>query len=156
MSIITGRCPITWTRSTTSRCRSAARTAAGVRSRTNTPASSSSTRFRAGPSCGGSTFTSGTCTACGRRVQGRHELQTSDALGAAAVQLGADAHAALAILNKEFGLSHGKSASAFERLFGLKINRSTSVRSILRTARRLEPAEAEIRDHVRGFAADHL
>ena len=92
----------------------------------------------------------GTCVECGRRVQGRHALQTSDAIGAAAVQLGADAHAALAILNKEFGLSHGKSASAFDRLFGLAINRSTSVRSVLRTARRLESADQEIREHVRG------
>jgi transposase len=71
----------------------------------------------------------GTCGECGHHVQGRHPLQTSDALGAAAVQLGGDAHAALAILNKEFGLSHGKCASAFGRLFGLTINRSSSVRS---------------------------
>lgn len=93
----------------------------------------------------------GTCSECGRRVQGRHPLQTSDAIGAAAVQLGPDAHAALAILNKEFGLSHGKCASAFERLFGLAINRSSSVRSVLRTARRVEPAaQTEIRPHVRG------
>jgi transposase len=33
----------------------------------------------------------GHCQACARRVQGRHPLQTSDALGAAACQLGADA-----------------------------------------------------------------
>src|SRR5712671_6434924 len=31
------------------------------------------------------------CTLCHRRVQGRHPLQTSDALGAAAVQLGPEA-----------------------------------------------------------------
>ena len=31
------------------------------------------------------------CAACGRRVQGRHPLQTSDALGAAAAQLAARA-----------------------------------------------------------------
>jgi len=90
------------------------------------------------------------CNACGRRVQGRHDLQTSDALGVAAVQLGPDAHAALAVLNKEFGLSHGKSAKLFDRLFGLTIGRSTSVRSVLRTAKQLEPAAAEIRKAVRG------
>jgi transposase len=92
----------------------------------------------------------GTCGECGRRVQGRHRLQTSDALGAAAVQLGGDAHAALAILNKEFGLSHGKCAALFERLFGLAINRSSSVRSVLKTAHRAEPAGEEIRTSVRG------
>jgi transposase len=90
------------------------------------------------------------CSGCGRRVQGRHELQTSDALGAAAVQLGPDAHAAAAVLNKEFGLSHGKVAKVFARLFGLAINRSTSARSMLRTAKRLEPAAEDIRRAIRG------
>jgi transposase len=33
----------------------------------------------------------GECRQCHRRVQGRHPLQTSDALGAAAAQLGPDA-----------------------------------------------------------------
>ncbi len=37
----------------------------------------------------------GACAGCGRRVQGRHELQTSDALGAAASQLGPDLQAML-------------------------------------------------------------
>ena len=45
---------------------------------------------------------------CGRRVQGRHPLQTSDALGAAAVQLGPDAVATAAVLNKQLGLSFRK------------------------------------------------
>lgn len=87
----------------------------------------------------------GRCEGCGCPVQGRHELQTSDALGAAAVQLGPDAHAAIALLNKDAGLSHGKVAGVMEKLFGIDINRSTSARSIHRTATRLEPAEAEIR-----------
>lgn len=42
----------------------------------------------------------GHCADCGGRVQGRHPLQTSDALGAAASQLGPHVHAAKAILNK--------------------------------------------------------
>lgn len=91
----------------------------------------------------------GRCDDCGSRVQGRHELQTSDALGAAAVQLGPDAHAAMAWLNKDAGLSHGKVAGVFENLFGIDIDRSTSARSIRRTATRLEPAHAEIREAVR-------
>ena len=37
----------------------------------------------------------GRCGSCGRRVQGRHRLQTSDALGAAASQLGPDLQAAI-------------------------------------------------------------
>ena len=41
----------------------------------------------------------GQCTCCHRRVQGRHPLQTSDALGAAASQLGPDAQALAVQLN---------------------------------------------------------
>ncbi len=50
----------------------------------------------------------GQCAGCGRRVQGRHELQTSDALGAAASQLGPDLQALIVQLNKDAGLSYGK------------------------------------------------
>jgi transposase len=78
------------------------------------------------------------CLGCGTAVQGRHELQTSDATGAAGVQLGPNIHAALAICNKELGLSHGKVKRLLAMLFEVTIGRSTSCRSILRTARRLE------------------
>lgn len=91
----------------------------------------------------------GECEECGTRLQGRHELQTSDALGAAASQLGADAHSAVNILNKELGLSHGKCAKVFARLFGIKIARSTSVRSMLRSSSRCEPAYSQIRSIAR-------
>lgn len=92
----------------------------------------------------------GCCDACGERLQGHHELQTSDALGAAAVQLGPRAHAAMAWLNKSLGLAHGKVAKLFKELFGITINRSTSVRSTLRTASRCEPQHREIQQSVRG------
>lgn len=92
----------------------------------------------------------GCCGGCGERLQGRHELQTSDALGAAAVQLGPRAHAAMAWLNKSLGLAHGKVAKLFQELFGITINRSTSVRSTLRTAARCEPQHNEIQQSVRG------
>lgn len=91
----------------------------------------------------------GRCGDCGRSVQGRHELQTSDALGACAVQLGADAQAAMAFLNKEAGLSHGKIARLFQTLFGIAIARATSARANRRTATRLEPAHEEIREAIR-------
>ena len=44
------------------------------------------------PICREFTIHLGCCARCGGRVQGRHSLQTSDALGAAASQLGSDAH----------------------------------------------------------------
>jgi len=92
----------------------------------------------------------GHCAGCGRRVQGRHELQTSAAFGAAASQLGPSAHAAIVILNKELGLSHGKVARLMSLLFDITISRSTSCRSMLRTAARCEPAYEEIIEQVRG------
>ncbi len=92
----------------------------------------------------------GRCSGCRQRVQGRHPLQTSDALGAARVQLGAKTHALLAWLNKRLGLSHGKVQEFFSRVFGLTLGRATSCRSMLRTAQLAEPAVAEIRQQIRG------
>jgi transposase len=91
----------------------------------------------------------GTCAGCGQRVQGRHPLQTSNALGAAASQLGPDAHAALVILNKELGLSHGKCAQVFRHLFGITIARTTSVRSVARTGHRCRAAAPVVQAAVR-------
>jgi transposase len=91
----------------------------------------------------------GTCCHCGQPVQGRHPLQTSDAVGAAASQLGPAAHAAIAMMNKELGLSHGKVARCFQQLFGISMARATSARSMLRTAKRCEPTYEAIRAAVR-------
>jgi len=91
----------------------------------------------------------GTCDGCGRRLQGRHPLQTSDALGAAASQLGPDAHAALVVLHKELGLSHGKCARVLRQLFGITVARATSVRSLARTAARCQPAYDTVQAEVR-------
>jgi len=93
----------------------------------------------------------GVCDHCGQAVQGRHALQTSTARGAAASQLGPNVHAILAILNKELGLSHGKSVKLLGTLFeGLKIARGTSARSIARTAERCAPAYERLRQDIRG------
>ena len=92
----------------------------------------------------------GQCGTCHERVQGRHPLQTSDALGAASVQLGAKTHALIAWLNKRLGLSHGKVKELFDRVFRLAIGRATSCRSMLRTAQLAQPAVAEIHQQIRG------
>jgi transposase len=73
----------------------------------------------------------GQCRRCHRRVQGRHPLQTSDALGAAAAQLGPDAQAAVVELNKQGGLSHGKVTRCLESLFGIPLSRGGSVHTVL-------------------------
>lgn len=92
----------------------------------------------------------GICQGCGASVQGRHPLQTSDATGAAGVQFGPALHAAMALLNKELGLSHGKVKRLLEMLFEIRIGRSTSCRSVLRTASRLAEAHTQVRRSVRG------
>jgi transposase len=90
----------------------------------------------------------GHCRRCHRRVQGRHPLQTSDALGAAAGQLGPDAQAAVVELNKQGGLSHGKVTRCLESLFGIRLSRGGSVHTVLRAAGRCEPVYEAIRQTV--------
>jgi transposase len=85
----------------------------------------------------------GQCRRC--RVQGRHSLQTSDALGAAAAQLGPDAQAAVVELNKQGGLSHGKVTRCLESFFGIPLSRGGSVHTVLRAASRCEPVYEAIR-----------
>jgi transposase len=91
----------------------------------------------------------GQCRQCHRRVQGRHPLQTSDALGAAAAQLGPDAQAAVVELNKQGGLSHGKVTRCLDSLFGILLSRGGSVHTVLRAASRCEPVYESIRETVR-------
>jgi transposase len=99
----------------------------------------------------------GHCTECGKRAQGRHPMQTSDAIGAAASQIGPEAQAAATILHTQHGLSHGKVASIFTTLFGIKLTRGASARIGLRTATRLEGDYQTILDDLRSsqrIAAD--
>ena len=91
----------------------------------------------------------GRCRRCGKRVQGRHPLQTSDALGACASQLGPDAQAAVVHLNKRAGLSHGKVRDFFRALFGIDLSRGGSCQVVLRAGRRCEGDYAAIVEHVR-------
>ena len=80
----------------------------------------------------------GRCTCCRKRVQGRHELQTSDALGCAASQVGPEAQAAVVMLNKDLGLSQGKISRFFQAFFGIALSRGGSCQIMLRAAQRLE------------------
>jgi transposase len=98
----------------------------------------------------------GCCTRCGRRVQGRHPLQTSDALGAAQSQLGPDAQAAVVDLNKEMGLSHNKIAETMGALFGIDLTRGASAQIVLRAAQRLGPAHQEIIAAIKDSERLHL
>jgi transposase len=92
----------------------------------------------------------GRCSRCGRPVRGRHPLQTSDATGAAASQVGPDAQAAVVLLNKQCGLSHAKVAGVLTTLFGIPLTRGASAQIVLRAGHRLAPAYQEIRQHLPG------
>ena len=91
----------------------------------------------------------GICEECGARIQGRHRLQTSDALGAAASQLGPQAQAAIVWLNKRLGLSHGKIVDLFEQLFQIPLTRGGSAQVVLRIGRRCKGAYVEILESIR-------
>jgi transposase len=95
----------------------------------------------------------GQCRDCHRRVQGRHPQQTSDALGAAAVQLGPQAVALAVILNKQCGLSFGRIATLLHARFGLTVTRGGLVHAVQRAARQAQPTYAALCAQVRASPA---
>jgi transposase len=92
----------------------------------------------------------GVCDGCGERVQGRHELQTSDALGAAKSQLGAKVHALFAWLHQRLGVSYGKIQEFFRNAFALDVGRASACRSMAVTAKQSAAAGEAIRRSIRG------
>ena len=89
------------------------------------------------------------CTQCAQRVQGRHPLQTSDALGAAAVQIGPEAVTLGVLMNKAHGLPHADAAALLQHGFGLTMSRSGICRAIQRVARKAEATWHALRDAAR-------
>ena len=85
----------------------------------------------------------GCCHGCGRRVQGRHPLQTSDAVDdVGGVQLGPEALALAAILNKQMGLSLGHTRQVLAYGFGLQVSCGGLYRALARLSRRAAPTYA--------------
>jgi transposase len=91
----------------------------------------------------------GRCCQCGRRVQGRHPLQTSEALGAASTHLGPQAVALIVLLNKYLGLSHGKIATLLRDWFGLAVRPSAVTHALHRAARQAAPTYETLRAAIR-------
>jgi len=81
----------------------------------------------------------GRCQRCGRRVQGSHPLQTSDALGAAAVQIGPNVLATATLMQKSYGVSWRRVATFLRRVFSFEVGHATLCRASLRVADRLQP-----------------
>jgi transposase len=80
----------------------------------------------------------GRCHGCRRRIQPRHPEQTSDALGAAGVQVGPRAVALAAWASKGLGLPAAKVACLLGQL-GLKVTPGGVIQVLHRAARRATP-----------------
>lgn len=98
----------------------------------------------------------GHCVECGGHLQGRHPLQTSDALGAAQVQVGPQALTLAVHLNKQMGISHERVAQVLAWGYGLQVNRSTLCRAITRLGTKAEPTYEELRIVVRRSLVNRL
>ena len=89
------------------------------------------------------------CTSCGHRMTGRHPRQTSQATGAAGVQIGPGVISLATYLNKVGGLSYGKIAALLEQVAGLKVERSSLCRALVRTASKAQPVYQELVEAIR-------
>jgi transposase len=96
------------------------------------------------------------CARCDKRVQGRHPLQTSDALGAAAVQVGPEAVTLGVLMNKALGLPHADAAAILKHGFGLAMSRGGICRAIQRVARKAEATWHALRDAARRSVLAHM
>jgi len=84
-------------------------------------------------------------------VQGREARQISDARGAVGgVQIGPNTIAMTAHLNKACGMSYERIAEVLAQMFGLRVNRSTLARSLLRLGRKAAPTYTNLIERVRG------
>lgn len=91
----------------------------------------------------------GVCQRCGRRTRPRHEQQTSDAIGAAASQLGPDLQAMIAIMKDKYGLSYGDICGLLEDGFGIEVTRGGAAQVVLRVAERARPVYEGLKQIVR-------
>lgn len=82
----------------------------------------------------------GECEQCGRRLQGRHPRQSSQAVGSAAVGMGPRVLALATELNKDLGLPYGKTTRVLKQAFGLSISRGGLCQAVARVARKAEPS----------------
>jgi transposase len=92
----------------------------------------------------------GRCLCCGRRVQGRHPRQVSDALDIGRVHFGPGVLGLAAHLNKICGLSYGKIANLLGSWMGVSIERSTLCRALQRFAEKARPTYDALASKVRG------
>ena len=88
------------------------------------------------------------CRSCGRRVRGRHPQQTSEAIGAAAAQVGPRALALACSLHKEQGLSVRKTTATMREL-GIRLSPGGLVQAVARIGERCRPTYQALVEAVR-------
>ena len=98
----------------------------------------------------------GHCESCRGHIQGRHPLQTSDALGAAQVQVGPAALTLAAHLTKQLGISHERAAQVLAWGHGLEVSRSALCRAITRLGKKAEPTYQQLQIAVRHSLVNRL
>ena len=91
----------------------------------------------------------GNCAKCGKRIQGRDSRQTSDAVGAAASQVGPEALSLAAILNKELGIPLGKTTAVLDKAFGLTMTPGGLSQALARMGAKCEPTYEDLICQVR-------
>lgn len=91
----------------------------------------------------------GNCAKCGKRIQGRDSRQTSDAIGAAASQVGPEALSLAAFLNKDIGIPLGKTSKVLDKAFGLKLTPGGLSQAITRIGVKCVPTYHDLRRQVR-------
>lgn len=89
----------------------------------------------------------GHCCGCGRRVQGRHPEQTSDALGAAGSQIGPHAKALALWLHYGAGLSFGRCSKALAML-GVDVTRGALTQAAAGTGKAMVPTYQALLERV--------
>ena len=77
----------------------------------------------------------GHCAQCRRRIQGRHALQTSDALGAAGVQLGPEVASLAVQMHTQMDTPLAKVTDLLGTRFGLPVTPGGLAHLLHRTAR---------------------
>lgn len=105
------------------------------------------TRFRVPVTC---------CPVCYRRIQGRHPEQTSDALGAAAVQYGPRLLGFAADLKHRIGASYRKCSSILLTLTGLVVAAAALVCSGHRLRRLARPSYDRLVEAARRSVVQHV
>ena len=99
---------------------------------------------------------SGYCAHCHRRVRSPHPEQTSQATGAAGVQVGPRAKALAADLKHRLGCSYGKVSETLNDAFGLKVDRSGWCQADPTLAEKARPVYQDLLETIRRSSVVHV